>query len=451
MMRDRLELLRKLLRQDGFIFVQIDNNEMAYLKVLMDEIFGRENFINDIIWKRRGGSANPNNRLNNVTDFILWYSKSQEYEIVPIFTKEDENTQKYIKERFVLKDERGRLYRKSPLESPNPRPNLMYEFKGYKPPKNGWSISPEKMEEWDRAGKLDFPQDKSQAINRKAYLDEYVGQPVPNLWTDISVINPMSKERLNFDGQKPEALIERILSLSTKEGDWVLDSFGGSGTTAAVAHKMKRKWITVELRGHCDTHIVPRLRSVIDGKDIGGITEKVKWKGGGGFRFYKIAPSLLEKDKFGNWVISRQYQAAMLAEAMCKFEGFTFAPSDTEYWIHGHSTERDFIYVTTQTLTREQLQKLSDEVGENRSLLVCCSAFRVRDVSQFPNLTIKKIPKIVLNRCEWGRDDYSVEIKSLPEPPPPEPASATPTNGRRKTTNGSMNLFEAAVEGSQSR
>ena len=172
-------------------------------------------------------------------------------------------------------------------------------------------------------------------------------------------------------------------------------------------------------------------------------------------RWFSLLPpcaSLLEKDKFGNWVISKQYNAAMLAEAMCKFEGFTYAPSDTEYWMHGHSTERDFIYVTTQTLTREQLQKLNDDVGENRSLLVCCSAFRVKDVSQFSNLTIKKIPKMVLNRCEWGRDDYSLEIKNLPEAPPlPEPTPVAPTNGRRKSTNGSMNLFEAAAEESQSR
>jgi adenine-specific DNA-methyltransferase len=120
--------------------------------------------------------------------------------------------------------------------------------------------------------------------------------------------------------------------------------------------------------------------------------------------------------------------------------------------MHGHSTERDFIYVTTQTLTREQLQKLSDDVGENRSLLVCCSAFRVKDVSQFPNLTIKKIPKMVLNRCEWGRDDYSLEIKNLPDAPrAPEPSPVTPANGRRKTTNDSMNLFEAAADGSHSR
>jgi adenine-specific DNA-methyltransferase len=210
---------------------------------------------------------------------------------------------------------------------------------------------------------------------------------------------------------------------------------------------MKRRWVMVELGEQCHTHILPRLRKVIDGEDEGGITQLVNWHGGGGFRYYRLAPSLLQKDKFGNWVISKQYNAAMLAEAMCKFEGFTYAPSDAEYWIHGHSTERDFIYVTTQTLTREQLQKLSDEVGENRSLLVCCSAFRVKDTSQLPNLTTKKIPKMVLNRCEWGRDDYSLEIKNLPAAPPePELPPEPPKNERRKRAGGSMELFAAVVE-----
>jgi len=216
------------------------------------------------------------------------------------------------------------------------------------------------------------------------------------------------------NGKKPEALIKKILELSTTTSDLVLDSFAGSGTTGAVAHKMGRRWIMVELGEHCHTHIIPRLKKVIDGADTGGITEAVGWKGGGGFRYYRLAPSLLEKDQFGNWVISKEYNPAMLAEAMCKLEGFTYAPSDTAYWQHGHSTETDFIYVTTQTLAREQLQKLSDEVGENRSLLVMCGAFRCGDCSEFPNLTVKKIPKAVLTCCEWGHDDYSLEIKNLP-------------------------------------
>jgi adenine-specific DNA-methyltransferase len=179
---------------------------------------------------------------------------------------------------------------------------------------------------------------------------------------------------------------------------------------------MGRRWIMVELGEHCHTHIIPRLKKVIDGQDAGRITESVGWKGGGGFRYYRLAPSLLERDKWGNWVINKAYNAAMLAEAVCKLEGFTYQPSDTVYWQHGHSTERDFIYVTTQNLSHDQLQALSDEVGEDRSLLVMCSAFRGK-ADRFLNLTIKKIPKTVLSRCEWGHDDYSLKIENLPKAP----------------------------------
>ena len=172
----------------------------------------------------------------------------------------------------------------------------------------------------------------------------------------------------------------------------------------------------VELGEHCHTHIIPRLKKVIDGEDPGGITEAVGWKGGGGFRYYRLAPSLLEKDKWGNWVINREYNAAMLAEAVCKLEGFRYAPSDAVYWQHGHSTERDFIYVTTQSLGPEQLQQLSDEVGESRTLLVMCAAFRGK-ADRWANLTVKKIPKAVLHRCEWGHDDYSLQVENLPQAP----------------------------------
>lgn len=177
------------------------------------------------------------------------------------------------------------------------------------------------------------------------------------------------------------------------------------------------------------------MKKVIAAEDPGGVTDATEWKGGGGFRYYYLAPSLLEKDGFGNWIINKKYNPAMLTEAICKLEGFVYAPSETEYWQHGHATERDLIYVTTQTLSREQLAKLSEEVGENRSLLVMCSAFRARNLADFPNLTIKKIPKTVLSRCEWGKDDYSLEIKNLPaaEPLPPEVAAAQPaTRAARK-------------------
>jgi adenine-specific DNA-methyltransferase len=236
-------------------------------------------------------------------------------------------------------------------------------------------------------------------------------------WSGFNWNNVSREGQVVFpNGKKPEALVRQILELATNPGDLVLDSFAGSGTTGAAAHKMGRRWIMVELRDHCHTHIIPRLKKVIDGEDPGGITQAVDWKGGGGFRYYRLAPSLLETDKWGNWVINKNYNPAMLAEAVCKLEGFTYAPSDALYWQHGHSTERDFIYVTTQNLSHDQLQQLSDEVGMERSLLVMCLAFRGK-ADRYPNLTLKKIPKTVLSRCEWGKDDYSLKVENLPKAP----------------------------------
>jgi adenine-specific DNA-methyltransferase len=195
---------------------------------------------------------------------------------------------------------------------------------------------------------------------------------------------------------------------------------------------MGRRWIMVELGDHAKTHIVPRLKKVLDGQDPGGVTETVGWNGGGGFRYFKLAPSLLEKDRFGNWVIAKAYNPTMLAEAMCKLMGFTYAPSQeaAEYWRHGHSTERDFIYVTTQSLTHAAAKKLSEEVGPNRTLLICCKAFSAKE-SAFANLTLKKIPQAVLTKCEWGRDDYSLRVANLPLAPE-EPATTPEPPAKRK-------------------
>ncbi len=412
LMKDRLMLLKNLLRDDGFIFVQIDNNEMAYLKILMDEVFGRSNFVNDIVWKRRGGAANPSNRLNNVVDYILWYAKSDNYEITPVFTKDDENTQKYIEERFTG-DFEGKKYMLAPIERNKKlglRETMRYEYKGYIP-EWGWMMSKENLIKMDKSNRVHW--NSKGRPNRRVFLEDYPGQPIGNLWTDIKVVNPMAIERLDFDGQKAEALIARVIELSTSPGDIVLDSFSGTGTTGATAHKMGRKWIMVELGEQCHNYIVPRLKKLINGEDQGGISKAVKWKGGGGFRYYRLAPSLLEKDRWGRLVINGEFNAAMLAEAMCKMMGFTYAPSEEHYWEHGHSTESDFIYITTQTLDQSQLQAISEEVGENNSLLICCSAFRGKE-EDYPNLTLKKIPHSVLKKCEWGKDDYSLNVQNLP-------------------------------------
>lgn len=283
------------------------------------------------------------------------------------------------------------------------------------------------MAEETAAGNIWFGPDGDSVPRIKKFLSESsdAGLTPETIWPADEVgTNDEAKkglidllpDALVFDNPKPESLLERIVHIGSKPGDWVLDSFAGSGTTGAVAHKMGRRWIMVELGEHCHTHIIPRLKKVIDGADPGGITEAIGWKGGGGFRYYRLAPSLLEKDKWGNWVISNKFNAAMLAEAVCKLEGFVYAPSDTVYWQHGHSTERDFIYVTTQNLSPGQLQELSDEVGSERTLLVLCSAFRGKG-DRHPNLTVKKIPKRVLARCEWGHDDYSLKVENLPKAP----------------------------------
>jgi adenine-specific DNA-methyltransferase len=287
------------------------------------------------------------------------------------------------------------------------------------------------LRQMDENNEIWFGADGTATPSRKTFLSELKisGPPAPTIWLhsesgnnheareEVKAINPHDA----FATPKPEKLIKRIMDIATVPGDLVLDSFAGSGTTGAVAHKMGRRWIMVELGKHCHTHIIPRLKKVIDGEDKGGVTEVVGWKGGGGFRYFQLAPSLLVTDKWGREVISKAYNAEMLAQALCKIEGFTYAPSDVVYWQHGRSTERDFIYVTTQTLGVEQLQQLSEEVGQDRSLFVLCSAFR-GNVDRWPNLTVKKIPNHIRSRCEWGHDDYSLNIENLPKAPPgPKP------------------------------
>lgn len=190
---------------------------------------------------------------------------------------------------------------------------------------------------------------------------------------------------------------------------------------------------------HCHTHVIPRLKSVIDATDSSGITASAKWIGGGGFRYFGLAPTLIVNDRWGNPIINPEYNAAQLAEALAKLEGFAYAPSETLWWQHGHSSERDFIYVTTQNLSADQLQALSEEVGAYRSLLICCSAFRGVTAAQagerWPNLTLKKIPKMVLARCEWGHDDYSLNVANLPmaKPSPVDASAATEANKKTRS------------------
>jgi adenine-specific DNA-methyltransferase len=444
LMRDRLELLSKLLTRDGSVWITIDDNEAHYLKVLCDEVFGRANFVTTVVWEKADSPRNSARQFSTDHDFVLVYSRTPDWTPNKLPRTEESNAIYSNPDD----DRRGPWLPGDPYAN-KPYSRGQYTIEGptgrkfSPPPGRFWRISEEKLRELDADNRVWWGPKGDARPSIKRYLSE-VGDLVPRtLWKKDDVgSNRTSKNEMrelfpdtpSFDTPKPERLLERILLLSTQQGDVVLDSFAGSGTTGAVAHKMRRRWIMAELGEHCDTLIAPRLRKIIDGDDKGGITEAAGWKGGGGFRYYRIAPSLLKKDAWGNWVIAESYDPAKLAQAVCKLMGFVYQPDETHYWMQGRSSETDFIYVTTQNLTHQQLSAISEEVGDERTLLVCCKAFRA-NVDAFPNLTIKKIPQAVLRKCEWGHDDYSLNVANLPEAPrgpatADEPATAT--NGRKK-------------------
>jgi adenine-specific DNA-methyltransferase len=462
LMRDRLELIRRLLSDDGSLWITIDDNEAHYLKVLSDEVFGRDCFVASVIWEKADSPRNSARQFSTDHDYILVYSKAPDWlprrlprteEADSIYSNPDNDSRglwlpgdpyankPYSKGRYTIEGPTGRKF------SP--------------PPGRFWRVSEEKLRDLDSDGRIWWGPTGDARPSIKRYLTEVSDLVVRTLWKKQDVgSNRTSKNEMralfpgdeSFTTPKPEALIERILRTSTEPDDLVLDSFAGSGTTGAVAHKMDRRWIMVELGEHCHTHILPRMKKVIDGEDEGGITKAVEWKGGGGFRYYHIAPTLLERDTFDNLVISKQFNPAMLAEAMCKIMGFQYAPGDL-YWQQGCSTETDYIYVTTQTLTRDHLAALSDEVGKKRSLLVCCAAFRGK-ADAFPNLTLKKIPLAVLQKCEWGHDDYSLNVANLPQAPEPVPAQLAgeaplepkQARKRRARTESMPSLFDGGAE-----
>jgi adenine-specific DNA-methyltransferase len=438
LMRDRLEIIRRLLSEDGSLWITIDDNECHYLKVLCDEVFGRNSFVTSFIWKK---VDSPNDNKVPVTpdhEYVLCLSKTpgapgfkqrQDISILDAYRPPDLESDRPYRDRLLKKNGKNSLRSDRPsmffpIAAPDGTRILPIHDDGREA---CWALGKKAVDELIERGELVWKLRERNGNKRWVpYTREFASanpsRPHPTIWNDLDTTRQTKAhqktlfgEKGVFDTPKPEDLLCRILEICTAPGDLILDSFAGSGTTGAVAHKMGRRWIMVELGEHCHTHIIPRLKKVIDGDDPGGITKAVNWKGGGGFRYYRLAPSLLEKDRWGNWVINQTYNAAMLAEALCKLEGFTYAPSDTIYWQHGHSTEQDFIYITTASLTHEQLQELAGEVGPERSLLVLCTAFRGRD--DYANLTVKKIPRQVLSRCEWGHDDYSLKVENLPQKP----------------------------------
>lgn len=266
-MYERLILLKELLSDKGTIYVECDYRVNSYIRLIMDEIFGKENFINEIIWKRRGGVLAQSTRFGATAESIYVYSKNSEYTFNVQLVKE--GAEDYVAERFKFTDDKGRRYRTSPLVSPSYSENLIYEYKGYKPPRNGWACSLETMKRWDAEGKLVFPKEKEGRIQRKQYLDEWEGRPVQALWDDIPPVNPQAKERLGYPTQKPVKLLERIIKTSSNEGDLVLDCFMGSGTTLETALNLKRRFIGVDINLGAINLTKKRLLSKEASKAIG--------------------------------------------------------------------------------------------------------------------------------------------------------------------------------------
>jgi adenine-specific DNA-methyltransferase len=466
LIRDRLVIICRLLSEDGSLWITIDDNEAHYLKVVCDEIFGRKNFVASMVWEKDSGRKNDTD-ISSSHDYVLLYAKNKDIwrKTRNLLARTDAQRTRYTNPD---NDPRGPWRQGADGTAKSGSDSLKYPItlpsgRVVTPPSgNFWRFSEATYLRAVQEHRVYYGKKGDGLPIIKKYFSEVREGIVPKTWWPADEVGSNQEARRDhlrkllpdiepFETPKPERLICRIIEIATNPGDLVLDSFAGSGTTGAVAFKMGRRWIMVELGKHIHTHIIPRLRKVIDGDDPGGITEALGWKGGGGFRYLHIAPSLLEKDRFGNLIISKQYNAAMLAEAMCKVMGFTYAPSDELYWQQGRSTENDFLYVTTQTLTREQLAKLSDEVGENRSLLICCAAFRGK-ADGFPNLTVKKIPSAVLAKCEWGHDDYSLNVANLPKAAPAPEATQTsderpltPKQARRRAAQ--PNLFATEEPG----
>lgn len=485
-MTQRLKILKKLLKEDGTIFVQLDDNEIAYCRVIMDEIFGRNNFINQVSVKMKqtagASGGGEDKKLKKNIEYILIYTKNIDstsgfkkfndvYEEEDLFEviqsmKDNGKSWKYtriitgLENRKFIKDildgsgeiikvyeHDGVIIKPLNLIAREENINIEDAYKKYfdkvfRDTNAQSSIRTRVMDSCSDLGEfvsIDYIP-KSGKNKNKMVTVYYKGNNRDQIaWLkDIAVkrgtrlvkleklgtywdgfpLNNLTKEGgVQFpNGKKPELLLKTVLDLASNEGDLILDSFAGSGTTAAVSHKMNRNWITIELGEHAYTHCLPRLKKVINGEDNGGITTYLKpaWQGGGGFKFYTLAPSLLKKDKFNNWVISEEYNPDMLAAAMAKQEGFVYQPHESVFWKQGYSSEQDFIFTTTQFLTVQQLEAIAEGMQPEDSLLICCKAFQQECQNKFKNITIKKIPLLLLERCEFGKDDYSLNIVNVP-------------------------------------
>lgn len=452
LMSQRLKILWRLLKKEnGTILISINDDECHYLKVMCDEIFGRRNFIGSLVWNYEGNTDNQA-KIINYHEYILVYSKSGEIDDPEVIDPNIPESSKIFKEEI-----RNTIIKNGPKNPPKtvlipvgfpcsfesgtiraedvvyPRFNndiVVENFKTTNPitATTGWSskaILEDFIEEGfkpvkDSKGQLTIfelkPTGAIEAVKKRENKKGHFISVLRGFGTTNQMRLLLEKINLKFTYPKPVNLIAYLIEAFSTSDDIILDSFAGSGTTANAvlllnkAKKSNRKFILVELENkNAYEVIVPRLKAVIDGDARADLVSH-----GGGFKFYTLAPSLLKQDKFGNWVISQEYNADMLAAAMAKQEGYKYQPHESTYWKQGQSSEQDFIFTTTQFLTVEALDSIKDEMQPGETLMICCKSFQKECKGKYGNITIKKIPQMLLGRCEYGKEDYSLNIINMP-------------------------------------
>ena len=424
LMRPRLEILWKLLSEDGSLWISIDDDEQAYMKVLCDELFGRSSFIASIIWQKR---TSPDMRavISDGHDYILVYAK-------------DKDLFKQVRNRLPLSEEQRKSYKNPDNDPRGPwtstdctaqaghgTADQFYTLttpagRVIELPKSlCWRFTKERMEEEIAAGRIWLGKDGTGVPRKKTYLKDSTGVVPWTLWMNKEVGHNQEAKKENnalfgssnaFDTPKPERLIERIIHIASNPGDLVLDSFLGSGTTAAVAQKMGRRWIGVEMGNHAYTHCKVRADKVIAGQDPGGITKAQNWQGGGGYRFYEVAPTLINKDAFDEYVINEDYDANMLAAAVALHEGFHYQPDGELFWKQSVGNENSYLFVTTRHLNSTYLDSIRDTMEDGEYLIIACRSFDNGLDKAYDNIAVKKIPQMLLERCEFGKTDYNLNI-----------------------------------------
>lgn len=481
LMRSRLKILKKLLSLDGSIWIQIDDEEQAYLKVLCDEIFGRSNFINmiSVNMKNIAGASGggEDKRIKKNCEYVLVYAKdysllkmfkgAYEYEEIGrlveryrqegiswkyssalvdsgkkiyicstvdgsgdeirIFKRIDykiKSVKQIMKEEKLSETEAYNKYARHFFVSQMPqssiRPRVMEKVKEIGRdselysieyiPKSGRKkgVVYEQFYKGENFRLLAWLQDVSEEIEGVLYKKTLQG----TYWDFVSGTKNLTKEGgVEFpNGKKPEALVSRIIKMCTETDDLVLDSFLGSGTTATVAHKMGRRYIGIEMGEHAYTHCKKRLDMVVSGDDKGGISKSVNWQGGGGYRFYELAPTLINKDEFGEFIINPEYSADMLAAAMALHEGFTYEPDSAVFWKQSHGNEKSYLFVTTRHLNAAFMDSIIGGMEDDEYLLIACCSFDKEVEKMNPHISVKKIPHMLLSRCEFDKADYSLNI-----------------------------------------